>query len=691
MSSDAAFQACRHCRLVSLVVLISLAAESLWAADSSRDGSLVARFRIELPKFVLTDVPVRRVELQAVSESGQVDRSFQSAVVVDGISLEVDGRARQLPAFRDGRLVLETDLAAGRRVYITQRQIRAEHRGFEPSNKSVVLIWRWLSLVPPLLAIFLAVWWRRVLPALFLAILAGAVVLCHGNVLIGSWITLKQFLVDELLQPGDPDKSHILIVLFTSFLGALIGVMSRSGGTGELVRRLAPLARTRERAQGMTCLMGLVVFFDDYANTLLLGGTLRPVTDRLRVSREKLAFLVDATAAPVAGLALISTWVGFEIGQISEAFQSVDIDANAFSVFVATVPYRFYAIYLLVFVWWIALTGRDFGPMLRAEQRAVEAEGDSESEQPDRSDEAGDLASVGRRPLVRNALIPLGALIAFLLFGLWWSGNSALAVQNLARRTAGAPATSATVFEVLQAADSNRVLFGAALAASLVAVLGAVTTHALTVVQAAGAWLLGVRSMLGALTILLLAWGVASVCDPEHLNTDGFLVEITRGALDVRWMPTLAFLLAAGVSFATGSSFSTMGLLIPLFVAVTCHLLAGTDQVDPHNPLMLATIGAVLAGAIFGDHCSPISDTTVLSSAASGCHHLQHVMTQMPYAACVAGIALVFGYIPVGFGMAPWLLIPVSAVAMGVVVFRFGRRVRVTSPQHSTRSADEMP
>lgn len=180
-------------------------------------------------------------------------------------------------------------------------------------------------------------------------------------------------------------------------------------------------------------------------------------------------------------------------------------------------------------------------------------------------------------------------------------------------------------------------------------------------------------SMLYPLFILVLAWSVATICDPEHLNTASFLVELSDGKVSVVWMPTLSFLVAGAVAFATGSSWSTMGLLMPLFISVTHYLLVDDNDAGALHPMMLGTIGGILAGSIFGDHCSPISDTTVLSSAASGCDHLAHVKTQLPYAASVAGVALLLGYIPAGFGYSPIVLLPLGLIVLFVLVQFLGR------------------
>jgi Na+/H+ antiporter NhaC len=641
------------------------------------------RFRVELPTTVLTDVPVKFVRIQALKRNGTVDASYHGRPLITGIMLTVrepkSGKEvdTALGAFKDGVLELQTDLPKGRKVFVTDEEIVVDPGSRDRVVRQVERTNRWWSIVPPLLAVVLAVWLRNVLLAMFAAVWSGAVILLGGDVVGGFTATLDTHLVGEIVfkDPDSGEYSHLLIILFTMFLGAMIGVMARSGGTAAIVHKMARFTRRREHGQVMTWLMGFAIFFDDYANTLMVGGTMRPVTDRLKISREKLAFIVDSTAAPVAGLAIISTWVGVEVGFIQSTFDEIysssKTDFNAYSTFLSTLPFRFYPLHLLLFVLLVAYTGRDFGPMLRAEVRAlrdgnVGATDTEISEAP---------VAAPKRELLRTALVPLAVLIVAVVVGLYWSGAAGLETRNEALSAAGKPEVPATMWSVLQQANSNRVMFLAAFLASAAAVISAVAFRCVSLGDSVEAWLAGAKSMFTALIVLLFAWAIATVCDSSHLNTAGFLVELSSGYVSAAWVPTIAFLLSAAVSFATGSSFTTMGLLMPLFITMTHYLLVGEAEPNPNDPLMLASIGAVLAGAIFGDHCSPISDTTVLSSAASGCDHLRHVATQMPYAVAVGAIALLLGYVPVGFGFSPLIMLPLGVLAVYALVQFVGRPV----------------
>ena len=519
------------------------------------------------------------------------------------------------------------------------------------------------SLVPPLVAIGLAIAFREVLFALLAGIFGGALVLTGGEPLsaFGAMCT-------DLIRPAAVDDDHVVTLLFTFFLGSMVGVMTRSGGTTALVNWVGGRAKTRERGQLTGWGLGFLVFFDDYANMLLLGGTLKPLTDRLKISREKLAFLIDSTAAPVAGLAAVSTWVGVEIDAISEGFVALGGGEVSYLYFLETIPYRFYPIYLLAFVFAVAFTGRDFGPMRRAEQRAfVTGQLVRPGSSPASADE---IAVEGARPLLVNALLPIAVLVGLLAAVMWSTGLEALGEPGWA------PTGENSVRTVIEQADSFTALLIASLAASLTACATAAATGALTVKGTGEAWVAGAQGMFPVAVILILAWSVGAAC--EALGTGNYLADAAEPFVSARWLPALGFVLAAAIAFSIGSSWTTMAIVIPLLIQLGAKLIGspgeGIEEIAS-EPALLGTIGAVLAGAIFGDHCSPISDTTVLSSAASGCDHLDHVATQTPYAATVGLIALVCGYVPAGFGVPWWACLPVGLIACVAVVRFAGRPV----------------
>ena len=515
----------------------------------------------------------------------------------------------------------------------------------------------WLSVIPPILAIGLALITRQVVVALILGVYIGAVIIA-GNHFAGFLRVGDTYLVGALADP-----SHAAIVLFSTILGGMVGVLSGSGATEGIVHWLKGRVGTRKGGQTSTAVMGTLIFFDDYAYTLLVGATMRPFTDRLRISREKLAWLVDSTAAPVATVAVISTWVGFEVGLIQEAMARLDMDGRAYSFFLQSIPYSYYPLLTLLMVYLVAFTGRDFGPMRQAEIRAahkgevLRPGAQPSSDAPVVTEDTDDPAN----PWLAG--VPILAVILTTALGLYFGGSNAALAKGLA---------DPSLRQILDNADSFAVLTWAALTGAVLAVALVVVSKRQSLVEALESYLEGARAMVIAVTILVLAWSLSAVCD--SLGTADFLVEASLNILSARLLPIVVFILAAAVSFATGTSWGTMAILMPLVYPLGHELpLEAGLSASTAMHIHLAAVSAVLAGAVFGDHCSPISDTTILSSLATGCDHVDHVKTQLPYALAVGGIAAVFGYLPVGFGVSPWISLAVGAAAVVLLVWRVGR------------------
>jgi len=525
----------------------------------------------------------------------------------------------------------------------------------------------WTAILPPLVAILLALLTRQVLVSLVLGGWIGCLMLEGWQPLAALLRLGDRFLVEALAQPD-----HASIVLFTTILGGMVGVMARGGLTEGVVKALVRRVGGRRGGQLTTAGMGTLIFFDDYANTLLVGTTMRPLTDRLRISREKLSYLVDSTAAPVATLAVISTWVGFEVGLIQDALAGLGRDDAAYTFFLRSLPYGFYPWLTLLCVYLVASTGRDFGPMRAAEQRALTtgavlrpgARPASESltagNGPASDPEAGPVHPV-------LGLLPVITVVVTTAVGLVMDGRRAALEAGVA---------DPGLREILGQANSFAVLMWAAIMGTLASLLVVVALRRLNLRDAVDGFVDGCRAMLIAVTILLLAWSLSAVC--EELNTAGYLVDVCRGALSARLLPAITFLLAAVVSFATGTSWGTMAILMPLVFPLGAILpeaegLAAGTAMGIH----LAATSAVLAGAVFGDHCSPISDTTIMSSLATGSDHIDHVRTQLPYAMLVGVVALGCGYLPVGWGLAPWIGLAAGAVLVAAAVFVLGRRPEI--------------
>lgn len=516
----------------------------------------------------------------------------------------------------------------------------------------------WWSVVPPLLAIAIALLFHNVLPALFIGLVVGVWIiggLSLGALFLAPLQAFENYVVDALA-----NRDHASVILFSLMIGGMVGITARNGGMIGVVNLIVKWANTTKRAGLATIGMGMSIFFDDYANTLVVGNTMRPVTDKMKMSREKLAYLVDSTAAPIACIAFITTWVGFEVGLIDDALRNVGFEGDsAYLVFLQTIPFGFYPILALLLTIYITVTGLDFGPMLQAERRA--AKGEQLLIEVEQGNDEEIQAIEGKPYRAINAILPILVLIVTVMVGLYVTGSDA-------------QKSSQSIKDIIGNADSYRALLWGSMAGMLVAAVLSLVQNILTLRQTVDAWYRGIKSMLLAMTILLLAWSLSSVT--EQLQTSQYLGSLIGDSLSVELLPLLIFLLSAATAFATGSSWGAMGILIPLVIPIAWDMMEARNFVNAeHLYLLYLSIASILAGAVWGDHCSPISDTTILSSMASGCDHIAHVRTQIPYAFFAGGFAMIIGIVPAGFGFSPWLCLLLSAIVMLLVLKKIGQRV----------------
>ena len=549
--------------------------------------------------------------------------------VAEGVLVEGTGRGQEITLYRTGEsfLVETTRSVAG-----------------------------WWSIIPPLIAIGMALITKRVIPALFTGIWFGAMTAIGfsiGGLFQGALDTYQVYVLKEFTDDG-----HAAVILFSCMIGGLVGIISKNGGMQGVVNIISKWAGTPQKGQTSTAVLGLAIFFDDYANSLVVGNTMRSVTDRLRISREKLAYLVDSTAAPVACLALVTTWIGYEVGLIGEAIGKVDgLDGSAYAFFLGSIPFSFYPILAIAFVFMVALTRRDFGPMLQAEMRArstgeVVRQGANVDEAAISGAETAPKDGIPIRAV--NAIIPIIVLVGGVLVGLWATGEGD------------------SIREIINSSDSYKALMWASLVSVLVAAIMTTAQRVLGLGEIVEAWYGGLKSMLFAMIILVLAWTLSAIT--EELHTAPYLVSVLGDSLNPGFVPVVVFLLAAATAFATGSSWGTMGILLPLVLPLTWAVMTVNGMGDAsYYYILYSTISCILAGAVWGDHCSPISDTTILSSMASGCDHIDHVRTQLPYAMFVGAVAILVGIIPSGFGFPWWISLPVGLAVLFVGLRMFGR------------------
>ena len=491
-----------------------------------------------------------------------------------------------------------------------------------------------LSLLPIVVAIVLALRTKHILLSLGTGAYVAALLLQGGH----PWRALVT-LVDPMLLDSAADRDNMKVIFFSLFIAATVQVLRGAGGTSALVAAATRKARTRRSGMVSTWFAGMIVFFDDYANCLVVGSAMRDVTDRLRISREKLAYLVDSTAAPMATVALVSTWIGYEVGLMDEALVAAGREENAYAFFMQGLPYRFYPLLALGFAGMIAFSGRDFGPMLDAERRVA---GQAEVELP--------LPERPPTKLFLLALVPIMALVGVTGASIWMQG------------TASAP-PGAPIFEIIGGADGyDAMLHGSTAALALALGLGMLWGEDNGNVM--GHALKGMTEIFEPLCVLMLAWALSGAV--SDLGAADYLVSILGSSLPALALPTVVFLLGAAIAFATGTSFGTMAVLMPLVIPLSFAISTDIN-------IALAASAAVLSGAVWGDHCSPISDTTVLSSTGAGCDHAAHVTTQLPYALTVGAVAVFTGTLPAGLGVPPAASLVLGLVACGIILRWKGR------------------
>lgn len=634
----------------------------LFASDAFRPtGETSAKFLLGGALIRDLETPSEDLTVHLGFREGLV-RGLRQAAAKEGIEIEIVGD--QMPAMQG----LGFDLAVRRDLLqlswnMPQGPSWTEQIPWNAPTRS--------SLLPPLVAIILALLLRRPVPALLVGVLCGAFLLQRSSgagVLASTWNggldIVRKFLWSQM-----GDSTRLMIIAFVVAMLAMVGILTRNGGIRGIMNAVARLASTVRSTQFATYLMGLAVFFDDYANTILVGGTMRPLTDRLRIAREKLAYIVDSTAAPVAGISIFSTWIAFEVSTFSAQLPMAGLSpSDGYSVFLQTLPYRFYCIFSLVLVAIVTLSGRDFGPMLKAERRARTT---------------GQLVREGGKPMVgelattmepvpgisiraHRALVPLALFIGVTLFEIARVGG---AFEMPAAQLLSLPGFT----KVLNEGSGSWPLMIGSSVGLLAAIL--LSLQAGLRREIPDAALRTLRSMGIAIAILYLAWMLGQAC--AEVGTAEYLTVSLREMAYPMLLPMVLLLLSGAISFATGTSWGTMGILLPLVVGLSYQLgeQIQIGGVPGGMPLMILSIGAVLEGSIFGDHCSPISDTTVLSSVASASDHVDHVRTQAPYALLCLLVSGVAGYMPcAAFGLNPFLALAIGSCVLLVAMRLLGRR-----------------
>ncbi len=477
-------------------------------------------------------------------------------------------------------------------------------------------------LVPPIIAIGLALLTKEVYLSLLIGVFSGALFFTDFHFLRATE-TMFQVM-------GEKVSGNINIVIFLVFLGILVALLSKSGASKTYGEWAAKSIRSQRGALLSTCGLGALIFVDDYFNCLTVGTVMRPVTDKYKITRAKLAYVIDATAAPICIIAPISSWAA-AVGSSLPESSSID----GFSLFLHTIPFNLYALLTIIMMLFLVVSKFDFGPMKHYEkihQKEIEA------------DSMSDKKSAGGKGKVFDLLIPIGVLIVLCISAMLYTGG--ITEGN-------------SIAESFANCDSAKSLVLGSFFTLIVTFLLYIPRKVVTFQEFAEAIPEGFKAMVPAILILTLAWTLSGVCNENYLDAGGYVSNlVSNSSISIGILPAIFFLIALGLAFATGTSWGTFGILIPIAVAIF------PDEI---GQMLVLTVAAILAGAVCGDHVSPISDTTILASTGADCNHIEHVSTQMPYALIVAACCFV-GYIIGGLTGNGWLALGIAAILLLVTL-----------------------
>ena len=487
-----------------------------------------------------------------------------------------------------------------------------------------------IALIPPIIAIALALITKEVYSSLFIGILSGALLYSNFNV----WGMVTNTFDVMIAKLADPWNVGILIFLVV--LGMMVSLINKAGGSAAYGRWASEHIKSRAGAQVATLILGVLIFIDDYFNCLTVGSVMRPVTDQHRVSRAKLAFIIDATAAPVCIIAPISSWAA--------AVSSVAPEGEGLRLFISSIPYNFYALLMLAMVVIMSIMNLDFGPMATHEKNAVNGDLYTTDARPyaDAANEEGNP-----KGKVIDLLIPIVALIVSCVLTMVYTGGFF-------------DADSGSYMNFIDAFGNSDASVGLVLGSAIALVITAVLyvpRKIVTLKQFTNSIADGFKLMASAILILTFAWTLSGITG--NMGAKVFVAEVVRGAAAglANFLPAIVFLIALGLAFATGTSWGTFGILLPIVCSVF-----------PSGELMIIAVSACLAGAVAGDHCSPISDTTIMASTGAQCDHINHVQTQLPYVLTVCGVSFV-GFVLAGFVQNWMIVLPVCLVLLVATLF----------------------
>ena len=522
-----------------------------------------------------------------------------------------------------------------------------------------------MSLLPIILAVALAFATGDVILSLFTGYIGGMAMLAVVEGTVASALpgaVLSRACRGIVATASTWDNASVLILCVA--VGGMVEVLRCTGGFAVLAGRLVRRINSPRKANIISQLFCTLFFFDDYANALISGPVLQTMTDKAGLSRARLSYIVDSTAAPVAGIAVVSSWVAVEVSVIDEGLALAGLGMSGFELFLHSIPYCFYCLFALAFMLLSSVMGREYGPMLTAEREARRArrekaaDAEAENAPADKRD--------GRRVFVCVFSVALLLVTAMLSF---YTSGRAEAVE-LGLIAPGAPFTLATVSTAVAQADTIFLVLRAALLCGLAAIALTKLLRLSSVGEGIKAWLHGAEALMPTIVILLLAWSLADVV--KNLGTVYYVVEIISAGVPAFLVPSLIFVCCCMISFASGS-YGCMFMVMPMAIPIASAVV-GAENLSGDSSFLLLCVASVLSGSIFGDHCSPMTDCTVLAALGSGCNIMEHVRTQLPYAMTVAAVTIVFGTLLTALGMSVWLSLALGCAAMAALLLVIGKK-----------------
>ncbi len=647
----------RYLKALLIFLLLLVSSMDIWAQSQTDPAN--GQIRIEMPDIIVSGIS-QNITIQLT------DNVLLNAQ--DSLEVNINGQTKKY-AITDSQVLVPYSFPEKETLVITAGETK--------QSFPVSPIPLWMSVLPPLFAIFFALILREVYSALFIGLWIGTGIIFYFK---GAGFIVALFqgflsIIDTYIVDSLNDKGHLSIILFSMIIAATVSLITKNGGMRGVVNKLSHYATGPRSASFITWLLGIMIFFDDYANTLVVGNTMRPLTDRMKVSREKLAYIIDSTAAPVASVAFVTTWIGAELSYIQDGINQLNLDESAYGVFFNSLAYSFYPFFALAFILMLVWKDVDYGPMWHAERQARSASTETETIDEEFSQDMQEEISVKKNIKIRsmNAIIPVAVIVFGTLGGLFYTGYQENVWQNASISFID------KMSETIGNADSYVALLWASSGSMMVALMLSLGQGILTIKESMESIVQGFKTMLPAIMILTLAWSIALIT--KHMHTADFISQsLIEASVSPFLLPVLTFVIAALISFSTGSSWGTMAILYPLILpsgwllATNAHLDYDVSMSIFHN-----IAAAVLTGSVLGDHCSPISDTTILSSLASACPHIEHVRTQLPYALTTGMVAIFIGTIPSSFGVSPIILFPIGLVILFLILKKWGKPNQATA------------